>query len=95
MHSGLKLLRAGAISGQTYATGTLLTLRIGAAKRGSAVLERPNKHPAFGLGSYPYAGLQLARLKGRIAVLSFSRALRHISSRRRPQAAAGQDFADF
>jgi cytochrome P450 len=68
------------LGGQAYPAGTLLTLCIGAANRDPAVFERPNqlnlsrspnKHLAFGFGIHQCAGLQLARLEGRIAVQGF------------------------
>jgi cytochrome P450 len=68
------------LGGQSYPAGTLLTLCIGAANRDPAVFERPNqlnlsrnpnKHLAFGFGIHQCAGLQLARLEGRIAVQGF------------------------
>jgi cytochrome P450 len=68
------------LAGHTYPAGTLLTLCIASANRDSAVFENPNqlnlarspnKHLAFGFGIHQCAGLQLARLEGRIAVQSF------------------------
>lgn len=65
------------LGGQAYPAGTLITLCIGAANRDPEVFERPhellltrspNRHLAFGLGIHQCAGLQLARLEGRIAV---------------------------
>lgn len=68
------------LGGQSYPAGTLLTLCIGAANRDPRVFERPhelvlsrsrNKHLAFGFGIHQCAGLQLARLEGRIALQGF------------------------
>jgi cytochrome P450 len=68
------------LSGEKYPAGTLLTLCIGAANRDPAIFENPNelhlsrspnKHLAFGFGIHQCAGLQLARLEGRIAVQGF------------------------
>ena len=68
------------LGGPSYPAGTLLTLCIGAANRDPRVFERPhelvlgrspNKHLAFGFGIHQCAGLQLARLEGRIALQGF------------------------
>lgn len=68
------------MGGQAYPAGTLLTLCIGAANRDPEVFDKPdelrlnrtpNKHLAFGLGIHQCAGLQLARLEGRIAIHAF------------------------
>ena len=68
------------LNGQSYPAGTLLTLCIGAANRDPAVFEHPNqlvlsrnpnRHLAFGFGIHQCAGLQLARLEGRIAIQGF------------------------
>ncbi len=68
------------LGGQSHPAGTLLTLCIGAANRDPAVFAQPNqlhldrapnRHLAFGFGIHQCAGLQLARLEGRIAVQRF------------------------
>jgi cytochrome P450 len=68
------------LGGKPYPAGTLITLCIGAANRDPAVFDQPhrlvldrspNRHLAFGLGIHQCAGLQLARLEGRIAVGHF------------------------
>jgi cytochrome P450 len=75
-----RALRDFELGGQRYEAGTLITLCIGAANRNPEVftqpntlhLERsPNKHLAFGYGIHQCAGLQLARLEGRIAIQGF------------------------
>jgi hypothetical protein len=57
--------------------GTFLTLGIGAANRDPAefpnpdrfdVAREPNRHLAFGSGAHVCAGLNIARLEGRIAI---------------------------
>ncbi len=78
--SNRRALREFELGGQSYPAGTLLTLCIGAANRDSAVFHNPgelqlnrtpNKHLAFGYGIHQCAGLQLARLEGRIAISRF------------------------
>jgi cytochrome P450 len=68
------------IAGTPLATGTRITLCIGAANRDPAVFadpERmdvgrtPNRHLAFGHGAHQCAGLSLARLEGRVALARF------------------------
>ncbi len=72
--------RAVEIGGRRFPAGTRVTLCIGAANRDPAVFpdpERfdvaraPNRHLAFGAGIHQCAGLNLARLEGRTAVMRF------------------------
>jgi cytochrome P450 len=74
------------LGGKSYPAGTLITLCIGAANRDPAAFDRPNtlvldrspnRHLAFGLGIHQCAGLQLARLEGRIAVGHFLQRFPH------------------
>jgi cytochrome P450 len=78
--SNRRAVAAFELGGHTYPASTLLTLCIGAANRDPAVFSdpntlnlsrSPNKHLAFGYGIHQCAGLQLARLEGRIAVQGF------------------------
>jgi cytochrome P450 len=64
------------IGGRTFPAGTFVTLGIGAANRDPAqfpdpdrldVGRNPNKHVAFGHGAHACAGMNVARLEGRIA----------------------------
>jgi cytochrome P450 len=68
------------LGGEQFEAGTRITLCIGAANRDPAVFEAPdelrldrspNRHLAFGLGIHQCAGLQLARLEGRVALQGF------------------------
>jgi cytochrome P450 len=70
------------ISGLPVASGTPVTLCIGAANRDPAqfaepdrldIGREPNRHLAFGLGVHQCAGMTLARLEGRIAIGRFVR----------------------
>ncbi len=78
--SNRRAVRDFELGGQHFAAGTLLTLCIGAANRDPAVFDNPNelqlsrtpnKHLAFGYGIHQCAGMQLARLEGRIALQLF------------------------
>jgi cytochrome P450 len=64
------------IGGRAFPAGTYLTLGIGAANRDPAqfpdpdrldVGRNPNRHVAFGHGAHACAGMNVARLEGRIA----------------------------
>jgi cytochrome P450 len=68
------------IGGVAVASGTYVTLCIGAANRDPAVFAEPdrldlgrdpNRHLAFGLGVHQCAGLTLARLEARVAIQRF------------------------
>jgi cytochrome P450 len=70
------------IGGLPVASGTPVTLCIGAANRDPAqfaepdrldIGREPNRHLAFGLGVHQCAGMTLARLEGRIAIGRFVR----------------------
>jgi cytochrome P450 len=72
--------RAVEIGGVALAAGTSLTLGIGAANRDPARFERPdaldlartpNRHLAFGAGPHQCAGMNVARLEGRVALARF------------------------
>lgn len=76
------MARDGTIGGHPFPRGTRVTLCIGAANRDPAVFEDPerfdiarrgNRHLAFASGIHQCAGLNVARLEGRTAVLSFLR----------------------
>lgn len=65
------------IAGVSFVAGTRVHLGIGAANRDPAVFDRPdelnisrspNRHLAFGFGAHACAGLNLARLEGRVAI---------------------------
>jgi cytochrome P450 len=67
---------ASEIAGRTFPAGTFFTLGIGAANRDPAqfpdpdrldVGRNPNRHVAFGHGAHACAGMNVARLDGRIA----------------------------
>jgi cytochrome P450 len=64
------------IGGRTFSAGTFITLGIGAANRDPDqfpdpdrldVGRKPNRHVAFGHGDHACAGMNVARLEGRIA----------------------------
>ena len=68
------------LNGKVLPQGTLVTLCIGAANRDPAAFDRPddldigrtpNRHLAFANGPHVCAGLNLARLEGRIAIGRF------------------------
>ncbi len=65
---------------QSYPAGTRIHLGIGSANRDSTQFEQPerlnitrspNRHLAFGFGSHTCAGLNLARLEGRVAIAAW------------------------
>jgi cytochrome P450 len=64
------------IGGRTFPAGTFITLGVGAANRDPAqfpdpdrldVGRKPNRHLAFGHGDHACAGMNVARVEGRIA----------------------------
>jgi cytochrome P450 len=66
-----------AIGGRTFEAGTFVTLCIGAANRDPAqfadpdrfdVGRRPNRQLAFGHGDHACAGMNVARMEGRVAI---------------------------
>jgi cytochrome P450 len=68
------------VGGESYPSGTLFTLCIGAANRDPLQFERPEelditrpdcKHLSFAFGIHQCAGLHLARLEGRVALQTF------------------------
>jgi hypothetical protein len=68
------------IGGVAAPAGTLVTLCIGAANRDPErfedperfdVARQPNRHLAFAGGAHMCAGMNLARLEGRIAIAAF------------------------
>ncbi len=72
--------RALTLGGIDMPAGTFITIGIGAANRDPAefpdpdrldVAREPNRHLAFGSGAHVCAGLNVARLEGRIAVQRF------------------------
>ena len=72
--------RAVEIGGVAMPAGTFITIGIGAANRDPAefadpdrldVAREPNRHLAFGSGAHVCAGLNVARLEGRIAIGRF------------------------
>ena len=75
-----RALRDTEVGGVRLPAGALVTLCIGAANRDPAVFADPerldlsrteNRHLAFGFGVHQCAGLNLARLEGRIAIGRF------------------------
>ncbi|HEX8665240.1 MAG TPA: cytochrome P450 [Beijerinckiaceae bacterium] len=69
-----------AMGGQKFSTGTQITFCIGAANRDPAqfpdpnrfdVARQPNRHLAFATGIHSCAGMNVARLEGRIAISRF------------------------
>ena len=65
------------IGGVSVPAGTFLTIGIGAANRDPAefanpdrfdISRQPNRHLAFGSGAHVCAGLNIARLEGRIGI---------------------------
>jgi cytochrome P450 len=72
--------RAIEIGGVAMPAGTFITIGIGAANRDPAefpdpdrldIAREPNRHLAFGSGAHVCAGLNVARLEGRIAIGRF------------------------
>jgi hypothetical protein len=70
-----------ALGGKTLPEGTFVTIGIGAANRDPAqfpdperfdAARKPNRHVAFGQGEHACAGMNVARMEGRVA---FSRLL--------------------
>jgi cytochrome P450 len=70
------------LGGVAMPAGTLVTIGIGAANRDPAqfpdperfdVGREPNRHLAFGSGIHQCAGMNLARLEGRVAIERFVR----------------------
>ena len=75
--------------------GTFITIGIGAANRDPAefpdpdrldVAREPNRHLAFGSGAHVCAGLNVARLEGRIAIGRFLARFPGYRARRRARA---------
>ncbi len=71
------MLAPADLGGKHLATGTFVTIGIGAANRDPAqfpdaerfdIGRRPNRHIAFGQGDHACAGMNVARLEGRIAI---------------------------
>ena len=71
------LTDAVSIGGRRFPAGTFVTLCIGAANRDPAqftdpeqfdVARRPNRHLAFGHGEHACAGMNVARMEGRVAI---------------------------
>jgi len=65
------------LGGRTLPEGTLITIGIGAANRDPRqfpdpdrfdVARKPNRHVAFGQGAHACAGMNVARMEGRIAL---------------------------
>ncbi len=72
-----RLTAATTLSGKRLAAGTPVTLGIGAANHDPAqfpaperfdVARKPNRHVAFGQGDHACAGMNVARMEGRIAL---------------------------
>jgi len=72
--------RAVAVAGVAMPEGAFITIGIGAANRDPAefpdpdrldITREPNRHLAFGSGAHVCAGLNIARLEGRIAIGRF------------------------
>jgi hypothetical protein len=68
------------MGGQEFPAGTQITFCIGAANRDPAqfqdpdrfdVARQPNRHLAFATGIHQCAGMNVARLEGRIAIARF------------------------
>jgi hypothetical protein len=68
------------LGGRTFGAGTQITLCIGAANRDPAQFPRahvfdvgrqPNRHLAFATGIHQCAGMNVARLEGRVAISRF------------------------
>ena len=87
--------RAVTLGGVDMPAGTLITIGIGAANRDPAIFadpdrldvgRTPNPHLAFGSGPHHCAGLNVARLEGRVAVQRFLARFPNYQTCRRPQA---------
>jgi cytochrome P450 len=72
-----RLAGESAVGARTFPAGTLVTICIGAANRDPAqfpdphrfdVGRRPNRHLAFGQGDHACAGMNVARMEGRVAI---------------------------
>lgn len=92
------------IGGQAIAAGTVLTLCIGAANRDPSQFEQadvfdirraPNPHLAFGAGIHTCAGLNVARLEGRVAIGRLFARLPGLSLAAEPKRAQRARFRGF
>ena len=92
------------IGGVAIPAGTFITLGIGAANRDPAefadpdrldVGRQPNRHLAFGSGPHVCAGLNVARLEGRIPIGRFLARFPNYALSGTPPAAAAPPFRGF
>jgi cytochrome P450 len=81
------VLQPCCVGGVELAAGSYLTLCIGAANRDTRefvrpdvfdITRRPNRHLAFGAGGHACAGMSVARLEARIAVLGLIQRFPHM-----------------
>lgn len=92
------------IGGQVLEPGTYLTLCIGAANRDPEefpdpdrldLARSPNRHLAFGAGGHACAGMSVARMEGRIAILAAIRRFPSLELVAPPQRDARARFRGF
>jgi cytochrome P450 len=96
--------RPVALGGIDMPAGTFITIGIGAANRDPAefpdpdrldVAREPNRHLAFGSGAHVCAGLNVARLEGRIAIGRFLARFPHYSLAGQPVRGGRARFRGF
>jgi hypothetical protein len=96
--------RAVTLGGVDMPAGTFITIGIGAANRDPAefpdpdrldIAREPNRHLAFGSGAHVCAGLNVARLEGRIAIARFLARFPHYRLAREPVRGGRARFRGF
>jgi cytochrome P450 len=92
------------VGGKTLEAGSYLTLCIGAANRDPAefpepdrldLARSPNRHLAFGAGGHACAGMSVARMEGRIAIMAAIRRFPSLELVAAPERDARARFRGF
>ncbi len=92
------------VGGLNVAADTVLTLCIGSANRDESVFvdpeqfditRSPNRHLAFGSGIHTCAGLNVARLEGKVAILRFFERFPRVELNGQPERARRARFRGF